>query len=64
MKIIAHFALALITAASISAPAFAQKQEGLVNVNLGDVVLQDIASDIDVDVSDNKPPIRPHQIVK
>lgn len=33
-----------------AAPALAQ-QSGLVNVNLGDVVLRDIASDINVDVS-------------
>ena len=54
------FTLALVVAAAISGSAFAQsnnagggnnsQSEGLVNVTLGDVVLQEIASDLNVPV--------------
>jgi hypothetical protein len=44
-------ALAVTAATGFASTAFAQKQEGLVNVNLGDVVLNEIAEDINVDVS-------------
>ena len=56
------FTLALFVAAAISGSAFAQsnsagggnnsQSEGLVNVTLGDVVLQEIASDLNVNVSE------------
>lgn len=45
-------ALALTAATGFGSAAFAQNQEGLVNVNLGDVVLNEIAEDIDVEVSE------------
>ena len=52
MTIYQSLAASAAFALSLSAvPALAQQQEGLVNVNLGDVVLEEIASDINVDVS-------------
>lgn len=52
MKMYQSLAASAALAMSLAAvPALAQQQEGLVNVNLGDVVLQEIASDINVDVS-------------
>ena len=43
-------AVAAIAAFALSGAAFAQEQEGLVNVNLSEIVIQDIAQDINVDV--------------
>jgi hypothetical protein len=43
-------AIAAIAAFALSGAAFAQEQEGLVNVNLSEIVVQDIAQDINVDV--------------
>ncbi|MBA3446150.1 MAG: hypothetical protein H0T56_00805 [Pseudaminobacter sp.] len=51
MNMIARLGFAAATVVTLAFPAIAQTQEGLVNVNLGDVVLKEIASDIDVDVS-------------
>lgn len=51
MKSKVFMALALTAATGFGSTAFAQTQEGLVNVNLGDVVVKEIAEDINVDVS-------------